>query len=127
MLSRTAENLFWMGRYMERADATARSAIKEQNVDLRYYSIIYEAIDDVKQALSGLRERGFELMLFEDSVAFRAEYEERYRSAWDRGEAAPAKALSDWPLPSCSTSTSGAMTAKSSSRKPRWCLRLGPP
>jgi translation initiation factor IF-2 len=37
-----------------RADATARSAIKEQNVDLRYYSIIYEAIDDVKQALSGL-------------------------------------------------------------------------
>ena len=24
MLSRTAENLFWMGRYMERADATAR-------------------------------------------------------------------------------------------------------
>jgi translation initiation factor IF-2 len=37
-----------------RADATARSAIKEENVDLRYYSIIYEAIDDVKQALSGL-------------------------------------------------------------------------
>jgi translation initiation factor IF-2 len=37
-----------------RADATARSAIKDQNVDLRYYSIIYEAIDDVKQALSGL-------------------------------------------------------------------------
>ena len=24
MLSRTAENMFWMGRYMERADATAR-------------------------------------------------------------------------------------------------------
>src|SRR6185295_17807311 len=24
MLSRAAENLFWMGRYMERADATAR-------------------------------------------------------------------------------------------------------
>jgi translation initiation factor IF-2 len=37
-----------------RADATARNAIKDQNVDLRYYSIIYEAIDDVKQALSGL-------------------------------------------------------------------------
>src|ERR1700749_2162601 len=24
MLSRTAQNLYWMGRYMERADATAR-------------------------------------------------------------------------------------------------------
>jgi hypothetical protein len=32
------------------------------------------------------------VLLFEDSVAFRAEYEDRYRSAWDRGEAAPAKA-----------------------------------
>ncbi len=52
--------------------------------------------DDVlldEQVLSGLRERGFDLLPFEDSVAFRAEYEDRYRSAWDRGEAAPAKAL----------------------------------
>ena len=37
-----------------RADAAARNAIKESNVDVRYYSIIYEAIDDVKAALSGL-------------------------------------------------------------------------
>jgi len=37
-----------------RADATARVAIKEAGVDVRYYSIIYEAIDDVKAALSGL-------------------------------------------------------------------------
>lgn len=52
--------------------------------------------DDVlldEQVLSGLRERGFELLPFEDSVAFRAEYEDRYRSAWDRGAAAPAKSL----------------------------------
>lgn len=52
--------------------------------------------DDVlldEQVLSGLRERGFDVLPFEDSVAFRAEYEDRYRSAWDRGEAAPAKAL----------------------------------
>jgi len=48
-------------------------------------------LDD--QVLSGLRDRGFELMPFEDSVTFRAEYEDRYRSAWDRGEDAPAKAL----------------------------------
>lgn len=37
-----------------RADGAARSAIKESGVDIRYYSIIYEAIDDVKAALSGL-------------------------------------------------------------------------
>ena len=52
--------------------------------------------DDVlldEQVLSGLRERGFEVLPFEDSIAFRAEYEERYRSAWDSGEVAPAKAL----------------------------------
>ncbi|MDW3095082.1 MAG: translation initiation factor IF-2 [Gammaproteobacteria bacterium] len=37
-----------------RADASARRAIDENGVDLRYYSIIYEAIDDVKSAMSGL-------------------------------------------------------------------------
>ncbi|MEL6446768.1 MAG: translation initiation factor IF-2 [Pseudomonadota bacterium] len=37
-----------------RADATARDMIKEAEVDVRYYSIIYEAIDDVKAAVSGL-------------------------------------------------------------------------
>ena len=37
-----------------RADAAARTAIKESGVDVRYYSIIYEAIDDVKAVLSGL-------------------------------------------------------------------------
>jgi translation initiation factor IF-2 len=37
-----------------RADAAARAAIKESGVDIRYYSIIYEAIDDVKAAVSGL-------------------------------------------------------------------------
>jgi translation initiation factor IF-2 len=37
-----------------RADSSARSMIKESGIDVRYYSIIYEAIDDVKQMLSGL-------------------------------------------------------------------------
>ena len=37
-----------------RADSAARASIKESGVDVRYYSIIYEAIDDVKAALSGL-------------------------------------------------------------------------
>ena len=38
-----------------RADASAREALKETGVDVRYYSIIYEAIDDVKAAVSGLQ------------------------------------------------------------------------
>ena len=37
-----------------RADAAARGAIKETGVDIRYYSVIYEAIDDIKAAVSGL-------------------------------------------------------------------------
>jgi len=37
-----------------RADGAARDAIKSTGVDLRYYSIIYEAIDDVKAAMTGL-------------------------------------------------------------------------
>jgi translation initiation factor IF-2 len=37
-----------------RADAGARETIKETGVEVRYYSIIYEAIDDVKQMLSGM-------------------------------------------------------------------------
>jgi len=37
-----------------RADAAARTAIKESGIDVRYYSIIYEAIDDVKAALTGM-------------------------------------------------------------------------
>ncbi len=37
-----------------RADAAARAAIKEQDVDVRYYSVIYEAIDDVRAAMTGM-------------------------------------------------------------------------
>jgi translation initiation factor IF-2 len=37
-----------------RADSSARNMIKESGIDVRYYSIIYEAIDDVRQMLSGL-------------------------------------------------------------------------
>jgi len=37
-----------------RADAAARQAVKDTGVDVRYYSIIYEAIDDVKAAISGM-------------------------------------------------------------------------
>lgn len=37
-----------------RADATARKVIEEEGLDLRYYSVIYEIIDHVKQALTGM-------------------------------------------------------------------------
>ncbi len=37
-----------------RADGAARNALKESGVELRYYSVIYEAIDDVKQLISGM-------------------------------------------------------------------------
>ncbi|MBV6418253.1 MAG: Translation initiation factor IF-2 [Steroidobacteraceae bacterium] len=37
-----------------RADASARDALKDSGIDVRYYSIIYEAIDDVKQMMSGM-------------------------------------------------------------------------
>ncbi|WP_200252071.1 translation initiation factor IF-2, partial [Thiococcus pfennigii] len=37
-----------------RADAAARRVVDEKGLDLRYYSIIYELIDEVKQAISGM-------------------------------------------------------------------------
>jgi len=36
--------------------------------------------------LEAIRERGFELIPFEDHVAFRYAYESKFRSRWDRGE-----------------------------------------
>ena len=36
--------------------------------------------------LQGIRERGFELIPFEDHIAFRYAYESKFRSRWDRGE-----------------------------------------
>jgi len=37
-----------------RADAAARRLVEDEGLDLRYYSVIYEVIDDVKAAISGL-------------------------------------------------------------------------
>ena len=37
-----------------RADGAGRDAIKETGVDVRYYGIIYEALDDVKIAITGM-------------------------------------------------------------------------
>ncbi|MET0282172.1 MAG: translation initiation factor IF-2 [Steroidobacteraceae bacterium] len=37
-----------------RADSSARDAMKETGVQVRYYSIIYEVIDDIKAMMSGM-------------------------------------------------------------------------
>jgi translation initiation factor IF-2 len=37
-----------------RADGAARSAMKEQGVEINYYSIIYEALDDVRSWVAGM-------------------------------------------------------------------------
>src|SRR3989454_9739170 len=37
-----------------RADTTARKAAETSGVDMRYYNIIYDAVDEVKAALSGM-------------------------------------------------------------------------
>jgi len=48
-----ASNALVLG-FNVRADGAAREAVKETGVDIRYFSIIYEAIDDIKQRMSGL-------------------------------------------------------------------------
>ncbi|WP_333843302.1 translation initiation factor IF-2 [Pelomicrobium sp.] len=40
--------------FNSRPDATARKLIASTGVDVRYYNIIYEAVDEVKAALSGM-------------------------------------------------------------------------
>ena len=37
-----------------RADATARRAVEREQVDLRYYGVIYDLIDEITQALTGM-------------------------------------------------------------------------
>ncbi len=47
-----ASNAIMIG-FNVRADASARRLVGESGVDLHYYSVIYEAIDEVKQAIAG--------------------------------------------------------------------------
>ncbi len=48
-----ASNAIILG-FNVRADSQARRTVEEKNIDLRYYSIIYDLIDDVKAGMSGL-------------------------------------------------------------------------
>ncbi|MGS0690238.1 translation initiation factor IF-2 [Shewanella sp. 0m-8] len=48
-----ASNAIMVG-FNVRADAQARKVVDSESVDLRYYSIIYQLIDEVRDAMSGL-------------------------------------------------------------------------
>ena len=48
-----ASNAIILG-FNVRADSQAKRTVAEKNIDLRYYSIIYDLIDDVKAGMSGL-------------------------------------------------------------------------
>lgn len=58
-----------------RADGAGRDTIKETGVDVRYYSVIYEAIDDVKSAVTGML-----TPIVRDQIVGRAEVREVFRS-----------------------------------------------
>lgn len=53
-----ASNAIMVG-FNVRADASARRIIEAENIDLRYYSIIYELLNDVKAAMSGMLQPEF--------------------------------------------------------------------
>ncbi|OEF25842.1 translation initiation factor IF-2 [Vibrio rumoiensis] len=48
-----ASNAILLG-FNVRADASARRTVENESLDLRYYSIIYQLIDEVKQAMGGM-------------------------------------------------------------------------
>ncbi|MGR3808715.1 bacterial translation initiation factor 2 (bIF-2) [Pasteurella testudinis DSM 23072] len=48
-----ASNAILVG-FNVRADASARRVIEAENIDLRYYSVIYDLINEVKAAMSGM-------------------------------------------------------------------------
>lgn len=48
-----ASNAIILG-FNVRADASARRIVEAESLDLRYYSVIYDLIDEVKQAMSGM-------------------------------------------------------------------------
>ena len=48
-----ASNAIILG-FNVRADSQAKKTVSEKNIDLRYYSIIYDLINDVKAGMSGL-------------------------------------------------------------------------
>lgn len=70
-----ASNAIVLG-FNVRADATAKRIVENESVDLRYYSVIYDLIDQVKAALSGLLAPEYK-----EKIIGLAEVREVYRSS----------------------------------------------
>tara|TARA_A100001037_G_C15111853_1_gene619383 strand:+ start:64 stop:1938 length:1875 start_codon:yes stop_codon:yes gene_type:complete len=48
-----ASNAFMVG-FNVRANSQARELIRKENIDIRYYSVIYNLLDDIREMLSGM-------------------------------------------------------------------------
>lgn len=59
-----------------RADATAKKMIAEEEVDLHYYSIIYDALDEVKSSVLGMLKP-----IYKDEIIGLAEVRDVFRSS----------------------------------------------
>lgn len=59
-----------------RADIAARRLVEDEGIDLRYYSVIYDVVDDVKAAMSGLLAPEFK-----EQIVGVAEVREVFRSS----------------------------------------------
>ncbi len=70
-----ASNAILIG-FNVRADATARRVIADSDMEINYYSVIYEAIDDVKAAITGVL--GTEIR---ESIIGLAEVKDVFRSS----------------------------------------------
>ncbi|AMA65178.1 Translation initiation factor IF-2 [Candidatus Arsenophonus lipoptenae] len=70
----SASNAIIIG-FNVRADLSARKIIENENLDLRYYSVIYNLIDDIKQSMNGML--GFE---YEQNIIGLAEVRNIFKS-----------------------------------------------
>jgi len=59
-----------------RADAGARAIVEKESIDLRYYSIIYDLIEEIKQAMAGLL-----APKFDEKIVGLAQVREVFRSS----------------------------------------------
>ncbi|MBT6143665.1 BREX-3 system phosphatase PglZ [bacterium] len=65
-----------------------QSILKHFKKDIRRLTLVSDpdGLLTEEQMLTEIKRRGFDLIPFEDSIAFRFAYESKYRSIWDRGE-----------------------------------------
>lgn len=65
-----------------------QSILKHFKKDIRRLTLVSDpdGLLTEEQMLTEIKRRGFDLIPFEDSIAFRYAYESKYRAIWDRGE-----------------------------------------